>query len=155
MESLNTYFGMANNDYLFAKAGMQTGDKLGNYNVVASLCSQACGKYMKAVLELCFSDREELLKLLHSHNLRSLYNVIITKYELSISSKDCKWVGDFYFDARYPGDDFICVNNDDAEECLRITEQLCKDAKEILESEMNARMKKKEKLKSLSAFNDD
>lgn len=33
MESLNTYFGMANNDYLFAKAGMQTGDKLGNYNV--------------------------------------------------------------------------------------------------------------------------
>lgn len=54
MESLNTYFGMANNDYLFAKAGMQTGDKLGNYNVVASLCSQACGKYMKAVLGLCF-----------------------------------------------------------------------------------------------------
>lgn len=146
---------MANNDYLFAKAGMQTGEELGNYNVVASPCSQACEKFMKAVLELCFSDSEDLLQLLHSHNLRALYNVIITKYELSVSSKDCIWVGDFYFGAEYPGDYFICVNKEDAEECLKITEQLCKDVKEILDLEINARSEKKEKLKSLSAFNDN
>lgn len=155
MESLNTYFGMANNDYLFAKAGMQTGDELGNYNIVASLCSQACEKFMKAVLELCFSDSEDLLQLLHSHNLRALYNVIITKYKLSVSSKDCKWVGDFYFDARYPGDYFICVNKEDAEECLMITEQLSIDVKEILDKEKNARDSQLEKLRSLSAFNDN
>ena len=107
MEKLNTYFGMANNDYLFAKAGMQTGAEIGNYNIVASPCSQACEKFMKAVLELCFSDSEDLLQLLHSHNLRALYNVIITKYKLSVSYKDYKCVGDFYFDARYPSIDYL------------------------------------------------
>lgn len=141
MESLNTYFGMANNDYLFAKAGMQTGDELGNYNIVASLCSQACEKFMKAVLELCFSDSEDLLQLLHSHNLRALYNVIITKYKLSVSSKDCKCVGDFYFDARYPSIDYLAATKNDALEWYETTKSVVQAVDKMIE-EYKPKMRK-------------
>ena len=36
MHKLNSYFGMAENDYLYAKGGMETCRRLGNYNGVAS-----------------------------------------------------------------------------------------------------------------------
>ena len=109
MESLNSYLGMADNDLAYARIGLTVGELLGNYNGLASMCAQSCEKYLKAILELCFVERQRLISLLHSCNLRSIYNVVITKYELQISSKDCKWVGNFYFDARYPGDNFILV----------------------------------------------
>ena len=32
MHKLNSYFGMAENDYLYAKGGMETCRRLGNYN---------------------------------------------------------------------------------------------------------------------------
>ena len=155
MESLNSYLGMADNDLAYAQAGLSLGETLGNYNGLASVCAQACEKYLKAVLELCFAENQELVSLLHSHNLRSIYNVIITKYELQISSKDCKWVGDFYFDARYPGDNFILVNREDAIECLRITELLKQDAHKIIEVERARRSVVQEQLKELRAFKED
>ena len=40
MHKLNSYFGMAENDYLYAKGGMETCRRLGNYNGVASGCAQ-------------------------------------------------------------------------------------------------------------------
>ena len=36
MVSLNSYFGMAENDYLYARGGMEICRQLGNYNSVAS-----------------------------------------------------------------------------------------------------------------------
>ena len=36
-KKINSYYGMAYNDYCYAKAGMQVGEQLGNYN--GSRCS--------------------------------------------------------------------------------------------------------------------
>ena len=33
-KKINSYYGMAYNDYCYAKAGMQVGEQLGNYNGV-------------------------------------------------------------------------------------------------------------------------
>ena len=152
MGKLNSYAGVAYNDYLFAKSSLVTGDEVGNYNVTVSLAAQSGEKYLKAVIEKCFVEDPDSMGLLHSHNLRAIYNKIITKYKLSISSRDCKWLGDFYFDARYTGDDFVEVNKEDAEECLQIVEMLRQDVSLVLEEEEKQRFCAKESLRDLKAF---
>ena len=77
-------------------------------------------KYLKALIEYAFLDDPDAMNLMHSHNLRALYNRIINKYSLSVDSKSCKWLGGFYYDAGYPGDNFVEVNEQDANECLSI-----------------------------------
>ena len=152
MEKINSYLGMADNDFAFASGGMRTCSELGVYNSIASLCAQACEKYLKAIIELCFADHQELKSLLRTHNLRTLYNVISKKYDLGVTTKDCKWVGDFYFDARYPGDDFVEVTFDDATECLAITEKLKGVAHAIVGEERKKREESQTQLKKLAAF---
>ncbi|GAA0791481.1 hypothetical protein GCM10008910_02940 [Faecalicatena orotica] len=148
---INSYYGMAYNDYCYAKAGMQVGEQLGNYNGVAALCAQSAEKYLKAVLEITFS--EEALGLLHSHNLRAITNKLKEIYpDLPLSTKDMKWLGDFYFDARYPGDNFVEVNKDDALECLRLTEDLAQKVTILLEQNDQKRKEKRNKLQQLDTF---
>lgn len=148
---INSYYGMAYNDYCYARGGMQVGEQLGNYNGVASLCAQAAEKYLKALLEVAFA--EGALSLMHSHNLRAITNKLKEKYpELEISSKDIKWLGDFYFDARYPGDNFVEVNLEDAQECLRITEALQQKVTTILEGHEIEKQKKMKQVQELESF---
>ncbi|MEG1742486.1 MAG: HEPN domain-containing protein, partial [Acetivibrio sp.] len=78
-KKLNSYLGMAYSDYLYAQAGMEVGRKFGDYNGVASMCSQSAEKYLKAVLEQCIIE-EDIISFLHSHNLRAILNRIKEKY---------------------------------------------------------------------------
>lgn len=152
MAKLNSYMGLAENDYLYAKNSLSVGKEIGNFNGVAALCSQSAEKYLKAVIEKCFIDDEDAAQLLHSHNLRALYNKISTKYPLEFTSRECKWLGDFYFDARYPGDNFVTVNEDDAMECLRLVEIIGQDVRTVLNDEEEKRAWQKEQLQNLKAF---
>ena len=133
MHKLNSDYGMAENDYLYAKAGMETCRQLGNYNAVASGCAQAAEKYLKALAEICLVDDPDGVSVLKTHNLRTLVNKLKEQLpKIGLSSRDCKWLGDYYFDARYPGDNFVTVNEEDAWECLRITE----DIREVVQKEL-------------------
>ena len=123
MHKLNSYYGMAENDYLFAKAGLETCKVLGNYNAVASGCAQAAEKYLKSLAELCLVDDPEALGYMRSHNLRTLVSKIKTCIPgIQLDIKDSKWLGDYYFEARYPGDNFVEVTEEDGVECIRIVE---------------------------------
>lgn len=148
---INSYYGMAYNDYCYAKAGMQVGEHLGNYNGVAALCAQSAEKYLKALLEVTFHERS--LDLMHSHNLRAITNKLKEAYpNLSLSTKDMKWLGDFYFDARYPGDNFIEVNEEDALECLRLTEDIQNEITAFLKARELEMDKRKEKIQELDTY---
>lgn len=153
MGKLNSYYGMSENDYSFAKNSLATCESLGNYNVIASLCAQAEENFLKAMVEVAFDNDSESIQLLHSHNLRAIYNEVIQKYDLLVTSRDCKWLGDFYFDARYPGDNFVIVNRNDAEECLNIVEQLMQDCKKIISTETKKREEERDALRGMKAFN--
>lgn len=134
MVSLNSYFGMAENDYLYARGGMEICRQLGNYNSVASGCAQAAEKYLKALAEVCLVGDEDAVMVMRTHNLRTLVNRLKEKIpEIRLDSKDCKWLGDYYFEARYPGENFVVVNEADAVECLRITEEIRGVVREELE----------------------
>ena len=157
MGSLNSYYALGNNDYLYAKAGLQICNELGNYNSVAAGCAQAAEKMLKAIIEQGFtqddfSDTDDIFKCLKSHNLRALYNVIIKKFKLTVSSRDLKWLGDFYYDARYPGDYFIEVNEQDAIEALDITERVKCDVDNIMQQIAEIKAAQKDKLSQMSAF---
>jgi len=131
--AFNSYLGMAENDYLFAKGGMETCRSIGIFNSVASTAAQSCEKYLKAILNEKFLDDSSVIPLLKSHNLRSIFHTICEKYpDWDVSSMEIKWLGDFYFDARYPGDDFFCVEEEDAEKCIEILECVRDQARQIL-----------------------
>lgn len=145
-------FGMAENDMQYAKACISAGQSIGNFNVVASLCAQAGEKYLKAVIECEFLNDPDALSLMHSHNLRALYNRVIKKYPMSVDSRSCKWLGDFYYDARIPGDNFVEVNEQDANECLSIVDKIKTDVQKIFSERDKADSNAKESLEKLKAF---
>lgn len=146
MHSLNSYYGMAENDYLYAKAGMDICRSLGNYNSVASGCAQSAEKYLKALAELCLINEPDAVSIMRTHNLRTLVNRIKAAIPgITLSSKDCKWLGDYYFEARYPGDNFVQVNEEDALECLRITEDIRDTVTREMERILQLREEQKKK----------
>lgn len=138
---------------MYAKAGFEFAKNLPNYNGVVSGCAQSAENFMKAVIEVGFdTDDSDVMKLMHSHNLRALRNKIVERYEFDVSSRDCKWLGDFYFDARYPGDNYICTNQEDASEALKILNDIKDSVSEILLEIKTVREKEAGTLKDLKAF---
>ncbi|NLK73865.1 MAG: HEPN domain-containing protein [Clostridiales bacterium] len=124
-KGLNSYYGTGYNDYLYAKNSLDIAREIGNFNGVASMASQAAEKLFKAVIEKYFIDDEDCIRLLKSHNLRSMLEKIKTKFpDCPLDSKDYKWLGDFYYDARYPGDNFTVVGEESGQECIRLLEEL-------------------------------
>lgn len=124
-KGLNSYYGTGYNDYLYAKHGLDVANMVGNYNGVASMASQSSEKLLKAIIEVYFVDDEDCIRLLKSHNLRSILEKIKTKFpDCPLDSKDYKWLGDFYYDARYPGDNFIEVGEESGLECIRLLEEI-------------------------------
>lgn len=122
---LNSYYGMGYNDYLYAKHSIEAARKIGNYNGVASMASQSAEKLLKAVIENYFIDDEDCIRLLKSHNLRALLDKIKCRFpNCPLDSKDYTWLGNFYYDARYPGDSFIMVGEESGLECIRLLEEL-------------------------------
>ena len=124
-KGINSYYGMGNNDYLFAKHGVSLAKEIGNFNGVASMASQAAEKLLKAVIEHYFVDDEDCIRLLKSHNLRALLEKIKSRFpDCPLDTKDYKWLGDFYYDARYPGVNFIIVSEESGMECIYLLENL-------------------------------
>ena len=119
----------ADNDYLYATGTFDPCSY--DYNVPAYLLSQAGEKYMKAVVEV-LPKTAESLSMLRSHNLRALFNYISKYEQLPVSSMECKWLGDFYYDARYHGDDTVVVSREDVVQCIDIAKKLRNFSKDII-----------------------
>lgn len=116
----NTYFGLAMNDYKYLQATRH----LKFYNNIAVQCQQICEKLLKAVIEQVVPNAANELR---THNLKRLYDRV--KSRISIPYEHELYLGsfsDYYFDARYPGDDFVEVSEEDVCLCLEITDNLYK-----------------------------
>ncbi len=132
----NSYYNIGYDDYLFAKDSLPLCDRSNNYNSVVAVFSQAAEKLLKEVIERKFVDDSSCISILKTHNLRTIVNKIIERYpEASLNSMECKWLGDFYFDARYPGDNYVVVSKDDAYMALEITEKILEVVNDILDYE--------------------
>ena len=134
----NSYKSLAENEYLYMKASIEIARKLGNYNILAAQCAQICEKYLKAIIAEKLIMDANSKELLQSHNLRSILSKIKEKYPMEVTLRDVKYVGDFYFDARYPGENFITVDEEAINDCIEITESVRRDSLEILNEDKNA-----------------
>lgn len=114
-EIQNDYYSIAVNDYQFLAAALHTG----LYNQISVQCQQIAEKLLKSVAEeVCTVQVEDLLK---SHNLKKICQGIhneLPSFQLDI--RDMSYLKDFYFDAKYPGENFAIVTKQECEQCLSI-----------------------------------
>ncbi len=133
MKAKNTYYSIGYDDYLFAKDSLPLCDRSNSYNSVVAILAQSAEKFLKEIIEQKFVDDSSCIAILRTHNLRVLVNKIKERYpEVALNSMECKWLGDFYFDARYPGDNYVVVAKDDAYTALEIATSILECTNEIL-----------------------
>ena len=114
---MNNYKDLALYDIQSAKANYSF--KL--WNKVGRECQQACEKYLKHYLQQNHMLSETLER---THNLKKLVRAI-PDYDKDVY-RDLSVVGDYYFDTNYPGDEFIMLDKEMADEALEIAESLIK-----------------------------
>lgn len=108
----NDYYAIAYEDLRYLQETLN----LPYYNQIAVQAQQIAEKMLKSVAErVCIG----IEKLMHTHNLRALYDAVHNiepQYELDRGK--LSMLKDFYFDAKYPGDNFVTVTKQDCQECL-------------------------------------
>lgn len=114
----NNYLDIAENDLQYLEAVLKTGNTF--YNQLAVQCQQVAEKFLKGYLDRVLLE-ENVSDLLRKHNMKKIaakLNEI--KPELKLDTIGLAYLTDFYFDARYPGDDFYTVSKEEFEKCLAI-----------------------------------
>ena len=89
------------------------------WNKVGRECQQVCEKYLKYYLQYKHLLSETLER---THNLKKLLKEI-PGYDKAIY-KDLSVVGDYYFEANYPGDNFMILDKEMADEAIETANNL-------------------------------
>ncbi len=114
----NTYLDIAQNDLEYLESVLKTGSRF--YNQLAVQCQQVAEKYLKGYLERLLTD-EDVTDLLKKNNMKRIASRLNEQYpDLDLDTIGLVYLTDFYFDARYPGDNFSVVTEKEFEKCLSI-----------------------------------
>lgn len=130
----NTYLSIALNDYEYA---IQSGNSIsGFYNNKVCIYQQVCEKLLKHIVVEISADKS----LLRSRSLQKIYEAIKSEIVLSEKSElSLALLTSFYFDARYPGDDFVNVSQRHCELALDVMKEV---HDKVLEWETNRKRSK-------------
>ncbi|MBP3887350.1 MAG: HEPN domain-containing protein [Cellulosilyticum sp.] len=123
---MKTYRDIAENDLLWAKSSMNIGDQMGQYNMVVVQAQQSAEKFMKGFINDFMNEGGKHDKDLVTHNLRKMA-LLINEFvgEKILNPIECKYLGDWYFDARYPGDNYTEVRDrEEAEYSIQLAEKI-------------------------------
>ena len=125
----NTYLDIAENDLQYLEAVLKTGNTF--YNQLAVQCQQVAEKFLKGYLDRMLLE-EDVSELLRKNSLKKIAAKLNdVKPELELNTIGLAYLTDFYFDARYPGDDFYTVSKEEFEKCLAIMYDTVKKLKSI------------------------
>ena len=125
----NTYLDIAENDLQYLEAVLKTGNKF--YNQLAVQCQQVAEKFLKGYLDRMLLE-EDVSELLRKNSLKKIAAKLNDiKPGLKLDTIGLAYLTDFYFDARYPGDDFYTVSKEEFEKCLAIMYDTVKKLKSI------------------------
>ena len=114
----NTYIDIAENDLEYLEAVLKTGNTF--YNQLAVQCQQVAEKFLKGCLDNMALE-EDVTDLLRKHNMKKIAAKLnALKPDLKLDTVGLAYLTDFYFDTRYPGDDFYTVSKEEFEKCLAI-----------------------------------
>ena len=112
----NNYYDIAMSDLAYLQHSLD----YPGYNQIVVQIQQICEKLLKSVAEtVCIpKDAKDSLQ---THNLRKINSIILQNgLDLHLNPKDLSYVKDFYFDAKYPGENFVTVSKKECEDCLDI-----------------------------------
>lgn len=114
----NTYLDIAENDLQYLESVLAAGSTF--YNQLAVQCQQVAEKYLKGYLDKLLVD-EDVTDLLRKHNMKKIASKLnAMNMGLELDTIGLAYLTDFYYDARYPGDDFYNVTKDDFDKCLSV-----------------------------------
>ena len=114
----NSYIDIAQNDLDYLEAVLKTGNEF--YNQLAVQCQQVAEKYLKGYLDR-IAVGEDISDLLRKHNMKKIAAKLNECYpDLKLDTIGLAYLSDFYFDARFPWDDFYTVTKEEFEKCLAI-----------------------------------
>lgn len=120
MESKNnSYLSIAMNEYAYT-----VNDKSHGFNNIKVVhCQQVCEKLLKHVItQVC--PNEDIPR---TYNLKRLYDNISEEIQVSSETEDyLSTLSDFYFDARYPGDDYVDVSDKDLNRSTNVMVEMYK-----------------------------
>lgn len=112
----NEWFFMAQKDYRSAKILL---DHDADNEIICFHCQQAVEKYLKGYL-IFMSGR-----LFEGHNLIKLcYKAIQFDDSFKSFLKDLAFLNTFYTETRYPAEDPLIIDKEDALECIRIASNI-------------------------------
>ena len=113
----NDYYDIAYNNLLYLEYTFATN----YYNDITVGAEQIAEKMLKSVLELVCDENDDIDKLLHSHNLRAIYDRIHRECDsFCLDRGHLSILKDYYFDAKYPGDNFVDVTEEECRECIEV-----------------------------------
>ena len=114
MSERNSYYSIACDEFMYFRDSVNV-----NYcNPAAAQAQQIVEKMLKSVAELVCTDIEHLMK---SYNLRALYDEIHkVDAQFILDRNALSTLKDYYFDARYPGDNFVVVTPEELQEAIEI-----------------------------------
>lgn len=114
----NSYLDIAKNDLEYLESVLKTGNQF--YNQLAVQCQQVAEKYLKGYLDRVLVN-EDITDLLRKHNMKKMASKLNEVYpDLRLDTIGLAYLTDFYFDARYPGDDFYTVSKEEFDKCIAI-----------------------------------
>ena len=114
----NIYIDIAENDLQYLESVLKTGNTF--YNQLAVQCQQVAEKFLKGYLDRTVLE-EDVSDLLRKHNMKKIASKLNDMNPgLKLDTVGLAYLTDFYFDARYPGDDFYTVSKEEFEKCLSI-----------------------------------
>lgn len=116
-----SYYEIALKTYRCLDVLFETAEKMDWYNSFTVECQQIVEKLLKDILMRILPVSTKLNALLSSHDLAVLSRALNKEYPNTIKVADCAWLTDYYFDTRYPGDNFFVVTKADAEDVKEIT----------------------------------
>lgn len=128
----NSYFALGFNDLQYLLKYDENDEE--SYNRFAIDAQQVVEKILKGIVEKCEQiSYDEKANLLGTHNLRKLGGAVNRCYDTNLNISDLAFLKDFYFEARYPGDNFVEVTREDRNKCLNIVWDTIKKVKHLCE----------------------
>ena len=109
----NSYIAIARQ----AKIGITCMYRKGASNEFAASASKTAERYLKAVIEI-YGDASIDPSVLKTHSMKRLYKACQKIEGFNLDKKDTDALSGYYFEASYPGDNFVEVSEEEEDACF-------------------------------------
>lgn len=124
----NDYYHIAMNDLEYLKAVKH----LPYYNQHCISCQQIAEKLLKHIIVMSYAkdDKDRILK---THSLRTIYRAINSYIpSFKLPEEELANLTDYYFDAKYPGNDFFTATEEDFLKCYSSLMKIVDEVNKII-----------------------